>query len=527
MSKWKQGFSLVLAAVFSTTLLGGCSGGSKGSQETPSSNASASADSGAGSVQPLTIKWLSFNPPDKDGNAVQKYLENRFNVKIENMRIDRSNWNDQLNIKLAGGDVPDVFWLWDANDIMLYSQQGVLAELPTEEIKENMPKYAETVDQQDDKLWKYGMIDGKSYAIPLYWSVGSQPYVPGYNGKWLKAIGYSEPPTTLEELEDVFTKFTNDDPDGDGKKDTYGISAVGKGAIGIAFNAVFGAYGTKWNTWIKDKDGTLVNSMTTEPVKEAMTTLNKWYKKGIVDPEFITNDWNKYRQAFYNGKIGETETDWRYYYPTGLVYQELKKVDPDNEIITGKPVHGPYGEGVAHAFGVKNSYIGMGAQVAKDEKKKKKIYEILEALATDDEAYLMSYYGEEGTNYTLEDGAVVMKTEFAPEANRGSYGGGTFYGFFGSGKSSLMKDFDFTKEQQDFAHKLGDGVQTLVDAKLFNVPAEKDYPDLPKMTDEYFIKFITGELNPATDYDKFIDKWKKTGGEQITEQVNQKYTEMK
>jgi putative aldouronate transport system substrate-binding protein len=508
----------VLLLLLAILVVSGCSGGtqSQGGKESAPSK----------SDKPITIKWLSFNPPDADGNTVQTFLEKKYNVKIENMRIDRANWQEQLNVKLAGEDIPDIWFLWNTTDISIYSQQGLLAELPVQEIKQNMPKYSKTVDDLNPNLWKYGSVKGKEYTIPLYWELGASPFLPIYNTKWLKAIGYNEAPKTLEELEDVFTKFRNNDPDGNGKKDTYGLSGDMKQNMGSSFNVIFGAYGTKWNTWIKDKDGKLVNTITTEPLKQAMITLNRWYKSGLIDPEFITNDRDKFRQSFYNGRIGELETDWINIHHTGIINQGFKKLNAANEYIIGKPVKGPYGEGNTHSSGIVNSYVGMGINAAKDPAKKKKVYEILEGLATDKETYLMSVHGEEGKHYEMKDGVAIMKDEYLLEAKRGSFGGGTYYGIFGNTKSSLMKDLVLTKERQAFAQKVSEGVKTLVDEKRFSVAAEIEYPDLNKFLQENYIKFITGEYDPNTGFDKFIDGWKKAGGAKITEQVNEQYKEI-
>lgn len=84
------------------------------------------------------------------------------------------------------------------------------------------------VDKYDPTAWNVAVVDGKNYGIPRIYGEGGSPFLPAYNNEWLKNIGYDAPPTTLEELEDVLTKFRNDDPDQNGKKDTYGMSARGK-----------------------------------------------------------------------------------------------------------------------------------------------------------------------------------------------------------------------------------------------------------------------------------------------------------
>ena len=45
-------------------------------------------------------------------------------------------------------------------------------------------------------------------------------------------------------------------------------------------------------------------------------------------------------------------------------------------------------------------------------------------------------------------------------------------------------------------------------------------PTLEKMEQEMLLKIITGE-KPVDYFDEFVETWNKTGGEQITEEVNQ------
>lgn len=483
--------------------------------------------SGQGDEEPIVIKWLSFDPPDEDGNPVQVYLEEKFNVKIENMRIDRSNWAEQLNIRLAGGDIPDLFFLWSSNDIMTYSDQGVLAELSVDEIKQHMPKYAATVDAQDENLWKYGTVNGRNFSIPLYWEMGAHARPFAYNKSWMEAVGTTQAPTTLEELEALMSQFRNADPDGNGTMDTYGTTTRGNDNLYGAFIPVFGAYGTLWNVWAPNEAGELQNSVTTKRVQEALITLNRWYADGLIDKEFITSDADKVRQAFYNGKVGMSMVeDWTAYHTNGLIYQNFVSMNPGEEIVVSRPVEGPYGPGVAHAYGLRNNYVGMGVQVEQDERKRLKIYEILESLASDPETYLMAVHGIEGEHYTMVDGTPVMKEEYAPSSMRGSFGGGTYYGIFGGGKSTMMSEYVFTKDQLALFADVIEGTPTLVNYKQFPVAAERDFPDLGKLQAEYLINFITGALDPATDFDAFVERWHNAGGAEMTRQVNETYNEL-
>ena len=107
-----------------------------------------------------------------------------------------------------------------------------------DEIKKYMPKYSAEMEKLDPNIWQYGLYNGKNWGVPKVFLEGATGLLPAYNSNWLKKVGYTEPPKTLEQLEDVLTKFAKNDPDGNGKNDTYGMTARGKDQPPQVFNSV-------------------------------------------------------------------------------------------------------------------------------------------------------------------------------------------------------------------------------------------------------------------------------------------------
>ena len=201
----------------------------------------------------ITFAASTWDIPSEDNNFVQKYLEEKYNVKIINMRVTDENFK----LKIAANEVPDIFPHTPTEvDMVNWARQGVIASISVDEIKEYMPSYIADVESVDPNAWDIGLVDGKNYGIPRVWLNGSTGFIPTYNNNWLKAIGYSEPPKTLEEFEDVFTKFRNNDPDGNSQKDTYGMSGRGKNARNELFNPVYAAFASTLS-FTEAADGTI------------------------------------------------------------------------------------------------------------------------------------------------------------------------------------------------------------------------------------------------------------------------------
>ncbi|MBO9604562.1 MAG: extracellular solute-binding protein [Paenibacillaceae bacterium] len=526
-SKAKTAGAALLAGAL---LLAGCSGSGGGKSGTGTQASASPGGSPAATTaaeKPVEIKWVGWYPPDTDDTFAQKFLEKKFNIKITNIKLDRTTAAQQLNVKLSSGEIPDVIPAFvDINGYAQMVKQGIAAELPVDEIRKYMPNYAKFIDNLDPSIWRNGVIDGKNYGIPRTYGEGDAYFIPSYNTAWLKAAGYSAPPKTLAELEDLLTKFRNNDPDGNGKKDTYGISARGKDTLGSnqIFNTVFGAYGVNPNAW-NVANGKLQFGITLEGARQAFKTLNKWYKAELIDPEFITDDWDQYRGKFINGKFGMLDQAlWYHLDPSGPVGGDAKKVGMTFTV--GQPLQGPDGKQYATAQGPGMVPTIMSVAAYKDEKKRQKIYQLLDAMALDPETYLAVIYGEKGVHYDVVDGAAVPKPEYVDQQKAGAVAGiGYFYGIF---KGNTMTNLDRPKSQLDLrASIVQSNVVRLTDALPLSIlPSWSANSDaLTKLIKEYEIRFVTGATDTDKGFDDFVALLNKTGLQAATEEANKLYAE--
>ncbi len=469
---------------------------------------------------PITISWLSFNPPETDDSPVQKALEAKFNVKFKNIRVERQQYYAQMVQKIGAGEIPDVIYLEGAQQVADFQNQGVLADLPMDEIRGVMPEYISSLEALNPNLLTNGLVNGENYSIPLAWLDGELPFLAGYNKNWMDKLGYTEPPTTLDEFEELLRKMRDEDPDGNNAKDTIGYSA--QGVDGRSFVSVYGAFQVR-NDWMVDDNGTIYNGVITDNFREALKVLQRWYKDGLIDKEFITKNVSDAHDDFNNNKVGVR--DWmsfQFQKELGIIGNQFYNINPNNEIMIGKPLEGPYGQGKAYSYSAINGFIALGKQVQDDPKKKQRILEILNALATDDETFLLAGYGVEGEHYDMVDGLPVSKEEYKTETTKLKIGAGLFYGIF-STKSVPMSKYESTEAIRDFKTQLAEGVTTMPGLGLTAPDVTIQYPELGTFVAESTLKFITGEYNLEGDFDKFRETFLKTGGQAITDAFNVKY----
>jgi putative aldouronate transport system substrate-binding protein len=513
---------LVVAGLLTMSMLaaacsGNSNGANSGSTATPQNGASNAPDAQEETIE-ITVNPNTWFIPTEDGNEIQKYVEEKYNVKIVNMRAT----DDNFKVKVAGGEIPDIFphTIGEA-DMLNFARQGVIANISVDEIKKYMPSYTADVEAIDPDAWAIGYYDGKNWGIPRVWLNGSYGFIPTYNGDWLKAIGYDEPPKTLEEYEDVLYKFRNNDPDQNGKKDTYGFSSRGIGAQ--QFNEVYASFGVNPYHFMDAGDGTVTWGGITDQAKEAVKLLQKWYKEDLIDPEFLTDNNDTIVQKWNNKKIGLISHN---------MYHHLYNMIDANtangiNAAYGPGLVGPAGKQLVMSNGAKQVPLLLGVQVEKDEKKRIKILQILEDLVTNEDAYLTTLFGIKGVSYELQDGAAVPIEPYKDNPDKmKEMGIGGYYNPLGE-RSTTMWKFHFTADKLAFRDKLNEGNETVKDI-LGPTPLEskaKYAATLDPLQQEYYAKAIIGKDDIDKTFEEFKQNWLKSGGQELIDEATKVYQE--
>ncbi|MDX3692409.1 sugar ABC transporter substrate-binding protein [Streptomyces europaeiscabiei] len=180
---------------------------------------SGSDSTGGGDPNTLEV-WTRSNP---DPAATYERVFAAFTEKT-GIRIDYQpviNFDQQLQSRASTRDLPDVM----INDTALmgsYQSQGLLKPID--------PAAIEGHDQITDRTWASTVgIDGEHYGIPY----SRQAQTLMIRKDWLRKLGLKAP-TTWAEMLAVAKAFADRDPDGDGRKDTYGMVVPGSAQNGYA-----------------------------------------------------------------------------------------------------------------------------------------------------------------------------------------------------------------------------------------------------------------------------------------------------
>ncbi|MBD2847438.1 ABC transporter substrate-binding protein [Paenibacillus sp. IB182496] len=543
----------LLACIMLVTLLAACAG----NNNAPESGNAGNTDGAAGQTnngdnaaveepeEPVVLEWLgydSYAEPDAD-SAVVQMVEEKFNAEFDFWYVDAQKWDDNLNVKLAAGEMPDVLKIPNRQNIAKYVDQGILAPIPKEKFEELAPTYTAFIDENYPEAWDGVMFNGEIYAIPTTNLNGSYPTVVIWRQDWLDNVGIAKVPETLEEYEEALYKFRNDDPDGNGQKDTYGLSD-------FALPNILGAFGYPGISDFKqaakgdpskslqftEKDGQLVFAAVQPEMKEALAVLQQWYADGIIDPEFLTSEnttgyWAD-SQAFYNGKIGLTGMGmfyhWRHELDPSLPddvgggqYKAFMDAQPDGELAFGVPAVGPEGKSGTPQWDTTSHPVAITTKAAEDPRKLDTVLQMVEAAVTDYEYYLSVTSGEEGVDWKLDGDTFVNLSAADSVADQNKKGKNVL---------SVKVSYDeYLKKKDPFIYAFGDKYANINGYTSMFVPTvevfEKNSSALNKLTIETYLKIITGE-SPVDAFDAYTEQFMRIGGTEVEEAVNAAYDEL-
>ncbi|PRB13079.1 sugar ABC transporter substrate-binding protein [Microbacterium sp. MYb62] len=238
--------------------------------------------------------WTRTTPGSPSEEATQRLVaafEEATGYKAEVTAIF-DDFETKLAQRAGQRDLPDVV-LNDVSQLGTMQTQGILREIDLDEVPNS-------ADLSPQALEAGKAIDGKTYGIP-YSAQANALYV---RSDWLKALGL-EAPTDWDEMLEVATAFTENDPDGNGQADTYGLAVPGSTKRGYAswyFSNFLWSAGGDFIT--KSGDGYLPSMSEPEAVEAATWFRDLQCKAGVIQPGAASMDTPPTNEAFESGVAG-------------------------------------------------------------------------------------------------------------------------------------------------------------------------------------------------------------------------------
>ncbi|MHC6231975.1 extracellular solute-binding protein [Arthrobacter sp. MMS24-T111] len=473
----------------------------------------------------MMAPYLEAQPPSADG-AVQKKLEELTGKQVNITWAPNSSYEDKTNITLASSDIPQVLVMTGKTPgFVKNAQAGAFWDL-TDKLGE-YPNLKTTFPE----VQTASSINGKVYGV--FRARGPMRALVMFRQDWLDKLGL-QPPKTVEDLYNVAKAFTDQDPDGNGKNDTYGIT-IPKWGGGVGTNSPydiieewFGA-GNRWT----ERDGKLVPNFETDEFLQADRFIKKMVDEKLINPDFATFDSTKWNEPFLNGKGGIiVDVDTRVHSLVSL----FKQADPNNfqnKVGFVGNLEGPDGELHAHPTDGYGGFLAIPKASVRTEAELRTVLEFLNKMNSK-EAQVLFKNGIEGVNFKLEDGKAV---QIQPETPEGKAVATDIKSYAQLGTSVTGNEFYLPKEATDYEQQVVDKRIRVMAEDLKSAVYNPAAPyvsatyvakgaQLDNIVADARIKYLAGQIDEQGLKDA-IKLWGTSGGNKVKEEINKLWQDNK
>lgn len=291
---------------------------------------------------------------DLDHNALIEYVEDKLGIDfVTEWTADSGAYAQQINMKIASDDLPDMFYATTAQMSRLY-EYGMIQPIGQ--------YFEEYLSEDALKRLNYGngsflagcTFDGEIYGFPCPDDFrGDMPFL-FVRQDWLDNLGlsYDINNFTLDDLLEMCEAFTNGDPDGDGENNTYAMEFDALSSSGITGFGLAHALGLQTNIWVENTEGKLEYTDIREENKAYLKLLQTLYQKGYIPSEYISMSyWSQGTTELAKSKCGI----FTGYFWSGLGAPEIAcQTDPNIKFTVFPIPRNPDGEYRLQS-GIKNS----------------------------------------------------------------------------------------------------------------------------------------------------------------------------
>lgn len=408
-------------------------------------------------------------PPEAgtiDNNRWTKWINEEGPVDVKFVPFPRSEQVQKLNLLFASGEAPDLIFEYDGGFFnQLYNQKQLM---PLDDLIDKYSTSYKKLTEDFPQLLTLGkMSDGKTYLFGRILGAKNNDYML-IRKDWLDKLELDIPKTS-EELYQVAKAFREQDPDGNGQKDTFGMNIGGPSAESL-INSMFN------NASRSVKEGELINPNIGEQAKAAAEFQKKLFDEGIIDKDFLTDkNGEKAKQDWVSGKLGVyLSSSGVDSFPLMDAYKTLLKNAPEAEIIPIPVPEGPFGR---FNPGFK-SPIQMTGAINASAKDPESIIKFIDFLS--DESTIMTLKnGIEGEHYQKDSEGIAVPID--PEKNKKD--------LVGALDLSILSSIGTLPKKEQVTVKLNP-----------DVPEEKKYGEILEAADKAY-------FNPDNEFAYPIVNW--------------------
>lgn len=426
MKKARSASAWLVMLVMIVALTAGCSGSKEkeaassspaaGSSSSPSASESsqAPADPLAEHMEISIALWgIGDAMPSGVNDPVLDAVQKKLNITIKPVNTTWDDYTQKIQVWAASDQLPDVFAIdaISSPNLTNWITQGIVHELPAD--LSAYPVLAKMMETPDFQSYKFPLGDpnGKFYSIPrpnfrdANMNANSHGII--VRKDWMEKVGITKAPETMDEFIALMKAFVEQDPDGNSKKDTIGLTAYSPSWLADLFGAYEPGLMGGSSMWVRG-NGQWVPAFSTERATQGVKAIKALYDAGGLDKDFATIKSGEATDKFASGQAGAYAHDTM---PGTLsnLKSKYEQLNPDKKFEDAfmilpplKNVDGNYYR--YYDSGIwSESYINAKA----DDNKVDRILRLFDYLMSE-EGFNLMHFGFEGVDYVKKDGAIAM-----------------------------------------------------------------------------------------------------------------------
>lgn len=492
------------------------------------------------------LKGTPYENDTDENNAWTRYALKKLNIQNENIFEANSgdDYEQKVSMAIVSGNIPDIMAVSDYETLKQLYENDMIADLTTAYENCASDKIKEIYNSYGNSFLDRVTFDGKLMALPTT-EISHGPGILWLRKDWLDELSLS-PPKTLSDIENILIQFKEKKPNGIPHEGLVVSSElVGKSGGSYQVNNIFSVFGAYPTQWIDDGTGKAIYGTIQPEVKEGLKVLNNWYENGLIDKQFAVRTQDDRKALLTSGKSGAVLDNWW----GAWEVRESLSIDENAKWI---PVLAPFDENgklKMYTGNPHSSYIVVRKDFQYPELLMKLAslrfdYVLYKENDNDSLKEILDYQKYAG-GFALGD---ILPTNIKPFNDFPEQGVRVKYAIENNDDKNLNREDKAFLEacKNTMKHELNGTIgdlsewahyYSLVKASTLVLENENKiekinpiffgntpsmalkWPTLIKMEQEMLLKIITGEES-ISSFDEFVSSWKKTGGDEITEEVN-------
>lgn len=493
-------------------------------------------------LKPLTISIGHWDAGEMlsggENDPILKLLEKKFNVTFEARSVSWSDYSEKYKLWAASGELPDLF----ATDVInsqtyeTWVNQGIIRELPKDiSAYPNIEKIMQMPDVKPlEREGVFYMIPRLTYPQNDMWALDRGLII---RKDWLEKLGLGVP-KSYEELKSTLKTIVNSDLDGNGVKDTIGLTQRTNSHLAAFF---LGSVPQVTNGgWLKE-DGQWVPAYISKNMITGIKQLRDLYKEGLLDNDFAIMKTDDGTEKFAQGNVAMLAHQ---VLPTHL-YNIRSKWDKYNNGIDFEDAIAivpffAHEDGNTYSFATTTYWSESYFSGDISDEKMERILMLYDYLASEEFSEVKTYgiedvdFKKDSDQYTIllekgDDGRYENLTEKYPSLKVFD----TLVAW-GQEKMLIKNQVNYTKYGQqlvdmsadfyEFSRKNMVPTPTNFDVFLMVTPTKTKLSAIRYFDD--VTKVIISDEDPETEWKKIIEGYDAQGVPQAIKEVNEKAKEL-